>query len=516
MPSVRIILLFLCTLPTSLYLCIPDNVKSMKRLLWILTLLMPVSLLFAAQGPHVSERIKYKNGPAYIYRLYLNDKKGTPYSLNHPHRFLSRRSIDRRKRQHLPLDSTDLPVNPRYIRQIADCGVSVIGQSRWQNTVLVHTKDSTAIDKLRLLPCIKESRLVWLSPDSITPTAVKTPYRSKLEPLHYMEDQPYGRSYTQINTLQGHRLHQIGLKGHNMMIAIIDGGFKNANAIPVFLKASINGYKDFVTPASPSIFAETDHGTKVLSTMATNEPNYYIGTAPEASYWLLRSEDQQTEQEVEEDYWTMAAEFADSVGCDLINSSLGYSTYDHPWMSHKLWQLDGHTTFISHSASLLADKGIILINAAGNSGMGPWKKIDVPADADKILTVGAISSDDPRHIAPFSSVGPAQDGRTKPDVVAIGAPAFLINGRGVIMEDMGTSFSAPIVCGLMACLWQAMPETTANEMIQLIRQCSNNYEHPDNIYGFGVPNFWKAYLESHKAYKTHRSHEPHKSNTPNK
>ena len=167
MPSVRIILLFLCTLPTSLYLCNPDNVKSMKRLLWILTLLMPVSLLFAAQGPHVSERIKYKNGPAYIYRLYLNDKKGTPYSLNHPHRFLSRRSIDRRKRQHLPLDSTDLPVNPRYIRQIADCGVSVIGQSRWQNTVLVRTKDSTAIDKLRLLPCIKESRLVWLSPDSI-------------------------------------------------------------------------------------------------------------------------------------------------------------------------------------------------------------------------------------------------------------------------------------------------------------------------------------------------------------
>ena len=231
--------------------------------------------------------------------------------------------------------------------------MSVIGQSRWQNTVLVRTKDSTAIDKLRLLPCIKESRLVWLSPDSITPTAVKTPYRSKLEPLHYMEDQPYGRSYTQINTLQGHRLHQIGLKGHNMMIAIIDGGFKNANAIPVFLKASINGYKDFVTPASPSIFAETDHGTKVLSAMATNEPNYYIGTAPGASYWLLRSEDQQTEQEVEEDYWTMAAEFADSVGCDLINSSLGYSTYDHPWMSHKLWQLDGHTTFTNSTQDLI-------------------------------------------------------------------------------------------------------------------------------------------------------------------
>ena len=283
--------------------------------------------------------------------------------------------------------------------------------------------------------------------------------------------------------------------GKDMMIAVIDGGFKNVNRIPAFQQIDICGYQDFVNPASPSIFSETDHGTKVLSTMAINKPYFYIGTAPMASYWLLRSEDQQTEQEVEEDYWTMAAEFADSVGCDLINSSLGYHEYDYPWMSHQLHQLNGRTAFVSRSASLLASKGIILVNSAGNSGMGSWKKIGVPSDADNILTVGAITADEPRHIAPFSSVGPSQDGRVKPDVVAIGAPTFLVNGRGVIMEDMGTSFSAPTICGMVACLWEGLPEKTATEIIELIRQNSDNHEHPDNIYGYGVPNFWRAYMK---------------------
>ena len=164
-------------------------------------------------------------------------------------------------------------------------------------------------------------------------------------------------------------------------------------------------------------------------------------------------------------------------------------------MSHQLRHLDGHTAFVSRSASLLASKGIILVNSAGNSGMSPWKKIGVPSDADDILTVGAITADEPRHIAPFSSVGPSQDGRIKPDVVAIGAPAFLVNGRGVMIEDMGTSFSAPTVCGLAACLWEGLPEKSAIEIINLIRQNSDNYDHPDNIYGYGVPDFWRAYMK---------------------
>ena len=252
------------------------------------------------------------------------------------------------------------------------------------------------------------------------------------------------------------------------------------------------GFKDFVYPNSTHFYQETDHGTKVLSAMAANEPEVLVGTAPEARYWLLRCEDQQTEQPVEEDYWTMAAEFADSVGADIISSSLGYNEYDNNANYYHQHDLDGQTAFISHSASMLASKGIILVNSAGNSGMGPWKKISFPADANDIITVGALNPD--KKNAPFSGVGPTQDGRVKPDVMALGSPANLISGRGSIVRDMGTSFSTPIVAGLVACLWQALPQKSATEIINLIRQTSSNNQKPDNIYGYGTPNFWRAYM----------------------
>ena len=468
--------------------------KEMQRLLLLLTILLTVHAhLTASNDQETTRRVKYKYGPAYIYRVALADKQGSGYSLEHPSWFLSRRSLERRRRQGLPLDSTDLPVSRRYMRLIESKDVNIIGQSRWQNTLLVRVRDSALIQRISQLHCVKSCKLVWQAPDSVIPTAVKTKYHEQFEERDSVKDDYYGQASKQITTLRGDRLHDIGLRGEAMMIAIIDGGFKNVNKIPAFQHVDIRGHQDFVFPASPDIFSETDHGTKVLSAMALNIPYYYIGSAPKACYWLLRSEDQQTEQEVEEDYWTMAAEFADSVGCEIVNSSLGYNEYDHPMTSYKQWQLDGHTAFISRSASMMAQKGMILVNSAGNSGMGSWKKIGVPADADHILTVGAMLADEPHKIAPFSSVGPTQDQRVKPDVVALGAPARLVNGRGVIMDDMGTSFSAPIVCGLMACLWQALPKMTAEQMIELIRQTSSNYAHPDNVYGYGVPNFWLAY-----------------------
>ena len=467
----------------------------MPRLLLLLTILLyPAVLLWGAVPQETLRRVRYKDGPAYIYRLMLTDKKGTGYSIEHPGWYLSRRSIERRRRQGLPIDSTDLPVSERYVRMIENGDVDVIGQSRWQNTLLVRVHDTTVVSRLRALPCVRGARMVWQSPDSVSPTAIKTKYHNEFEERDSVSGDVYGQASRQITTLKGQRLHDIGMLGQGMMIAVIDGGFKNVDKIPAFHRVDIRGTQDFVTPRSPNVFAETDHGTKVLSAMAMNTPYYYMGTAPRASYWLLRSEDQQTEQEVEEDYWTMAAEFADSVGCDLVNSSLGYNEYDHRYQSYHQWELDGRTSFASRSASMMARKGILLVSSAGNSGMGTWKKIGVPADAEHILTVGAMLADEPHKIAPFSSVGPTQDGRVKPDVVAIGAPARLVNGRGVIMDDMGTSFSAPIVCGLAACLWQALRKCTAEEVIDLIRQCSSNSEHPDNIYGFGVPNFWRAYM----------------------
>ena len=466
----------------------------MQRLFTIIVLMLLAFSLQAAQQQDGTKRVRYKDGPAYIYRVSLTDKAGTPYSFDNPTRFLSRRAIERRKRQGLAIDSTDLPVSSHYISIIQKKGVNIIGQSRWQNTILVRMKDSTLVNGIRQLPCVKACKLVWLSPDSITPDK-RIDYQSHFEPYDSIPNEIYGTAADQIYSLKGDQLHKAGFLGKGMMIAVIDGGFKNADRIPELKKINILGWHDFVSPNDPQLFSETDHGTKVLSIMGAYHPYIFIGTAPKAGYWLLRSEDQLTEQEVEEDYWTMAAEFADSVGCDVINSSLGYNEYDHKWMSYKQWQLDGKTAFVSRSAALLAQKGIILCNSAGNSGMGPWKKIGVPADADHILTVGAISDIDTQRIAAFSSVGPTQDGRVKPDVVALGAPARVISGRGTITSSMGTSFSSPVVCGLVACLWQAMPDKTASEIIEIIRRTGNNYQHPDNIYGYGVPDFWQAFME---------------------
>ena len=451
-----------------------------------------------------SPKIKYPGGKFYIWRYTLKDKQGSPYSIDHPSRWLTHKSVERRKRQGLPVDSTDLPVSSKYLKlfektsgeivRSAKKGSvewTIIGTSRWNNTILVRSNDTTLFHRLASLDCVRKSEMVWTSPDSVN-RFIKTSVHEDFNPWDSVKSNRYGNGLEQIEMLTGQRLHNIGLQGKGMTIAVLDGGFQNCDVIPAFRHANIIGAKDFVYPNSQHFYQETDHGTKVLSAMAANEPEVLIGTAPEARYWLLRCEDQQTEQPVEEDYWAMAAEFADSVGVDIISSSLGYNDYDnHPNYYHQ-HDLDGETALISHTASMLAKKGIVLVNSAGNSGMGPWKKIVFPADARDIITVGALNME--KKNAPFSGVGPTQDGRVKPDVMALGSPTSLISGRGAIIRDMGTSFSTPVVAGLVACLWQAFPEKTALEIINLVRQTSNGYEKPDNVYGYGMPNFWRAYM----------------------
>ena len=469
----------------------------------LITCLLVAVICQIPSNVSASTRKKYPGGKCYIWRYTLKDKQGSPHSLEHPGRWLSHKAVERRKRQGIALDSTDLPVSAKYLRQIENSLSQrqqgerrskaewvIVGTSRWNNTVLVRSNDTTLLRHLATLDCITQSQCVWTSPDSID-RYVKHTYHETFNPWDSIKGVTYGNGKDQLEMLQGQRLHNIGLRGKGMTIAVLDGGFQNVNVIPAFMRGNIIGTKDFVYPNSPFFYQETDHGTKVLSAMAANVPNVLIGTAPEARYWLLRCEDQQTEQPVEEDYWAMAAEFADSAGVDIISSSLGYNEYDTPDYYHQR-DLDGQTALISRTASMLAKKGIILVNSAGNSGMGPWKKISFPADANDILTVGAVNME--KKNAPFSGVGPTQDGRVKPDVMALGSPASLISGRGSIIRDMGTSFSTPLVTGLVACLWQALPEKTALEIIELVRQTSSNAKEPDNIFGYGIPNFWRAYM----------------------
>ena len=341
-------------------------------------------------------------------------------------------------------------------------------------------------------PFVKDVRRVWVSPDSIERKRPRTTYHTEFNKWDNIDNNPDGVTYEQLEMLGGNRLHRHGYRGKGMVIAVLDGGFMNADVIPAITKVRQLGFADFTLPINQeSIFHGIDHGTMVLSTMAVNEPGMFMGTAPDAAYWLLRCEDTQTETMAEEDYWAAAVEFADSAGVDIINSSLGYHRFDDPSQNYDYCQLDGLSAMISRTASMLSRKGIILVNSAGNDGMGPWKKINVPADAMDIITVGAVSANGIN--AAFSSIGPTADGRVKPDVMAMGSPTSVITGRGIISKDIGTSFSAPLVAGMIACLWQAFPDKTALEIMEMVRNGGSRASCPDNIYGYGIPDFWSIY-----------------------
>lgn len=457
-------------------------------------------ILLLASLTSNAAKIKFPGGKCYIYRYALKDKAATNYTLDKPQRFLSQKSLERRQRQGVAIDSTDLPVCRAYIKLFDVRGTKIVGTSKWQNTVLVQSNDSLLLDKLSQQDIVRHAKCVFVAPDSIEePDDIRWNVHEDFNRWDSVKNDPYGMARGQIEMLNGTKLHELDYTGRGMTIAVIDGGFQNYDRIPAFKETHIVGTRNFVPARIDKVlqvcergpFHAIDHGIKVLSALAANAPEVHIGTAPDADYWLLRSEANQIEQPIEEDLWAMAVETADSVGADIISSSLGYYAYDEGRGNYRLQDLNGHTAFISYEASMLAGKGIVLCNSAGNSGMGQWKKIGVPADAPDIITVGAIDRD--KRLASFSSIGPSQDGRIKPDIMAQGAPAALISGRGTLVHDMGTSFSTPIVSGLVACLWQALPNKNAREIIQLVRESASQYNEPTNIFGYGIPDFWKAY-----------------------
>jgi subtilisin family serine protease len=415
------------------------------------------------------------------YRISLKDKAATDYSLQKPEMYLSKKSIERRKRQGLEIDSTDLPVCKKYVDAIRKKGVHVLVTGKWDNFVTVSCNDSMLIAEIAGLPFVRSTERVWRG------VAKRASERDSLINKPLRTDSLYGPAITQIKMSHADRLHEAGFKGQGMTIAVIDAGFHNVDKIEAMKNINILGTRDFVNPEA-DIYAESSHGMSVLSCMAMNQPNVMIGTAPEASYWLLRSEDEYSENLVEQDYWAAAIEFADSVGVDLVNTSLGYYSFDDPTKNYRYRDLNGHYALMSREAAKAADKGIVVVCSAGNSGSGSWKKITPPGDAENVITVGAVNKYG--VLAPFSSVGNTADGRVKPDVVAVGLGSDVMGTDGNLRHANGTSFSSPIMCGMVACLWQACPELTAKE---IIRRSGDRAVFPDNIYGYGIPDLWKAY-----------------------
>jgi subtilisin family serine protease len=450
--------------------------------MWMKVNRIGLALLFLLCGSSVSAESLYK------YRVQLTDKSKSVHSLEHPETFLSERALARRASQGVAVDSTDLPVCRAYIERLESQGGKYISSSKWNNTVLMQVPDEAVALRFLDNSFVRSIKKVWVSPDSIMPR--NKDRKEQVKNQWKKQDDYYGMGAEQIKIHHGDSLHLAGFKGKGIQIAVIDAGFYNVDAMKIFKNTTILGTHDFVNPSS-DIYGEHNHGMKVLSCMAVNTPHVMVGTAPEASYWLLRSEDNDTEQPVEEDNWAAAVEFADSVGVDIVNTSLGYYSFDDPIDNYTYRQLDGHTSLMAASASYAAKKGLLVVCSAGNSGMDEWKKITPPADAEDILTIGAI--DNMGVNAAFSSIGNTADGRIKPDVMAMGVHSAVVGVDGGTAFANGTSFASPIFCGLVACLWQACPWLTVRQLIQVVHEASDRNAYPDNIYGYGVTDMWKAY-----------------------
>jgi len=359
------------------------------------------------------------------------------------------------------------------------------------NGVVATISTPDQLTQIQNIPFISEIQEIYTPPEKLKSSKF-TMEEPQSKPFSKPDkDTPnYGLSATQVNMLNGQALHSNGFLGDGFEIAVLDAGFYNVNIHPIFDSLRIHnrilGTKDFVNPSS-DIFAGHIHGMMVLSIMGGYADGHLVGTAPHARYWLIRTEDASSEQLVEEYTWAAGAEFADSAGADIINTSLGYTTFDVPSQNHTYSDLDGQTTVITLAANMAASKGMAVVVSAGNEGASPWYYISAPADSPNVLTVGAVDGN--RDKAAFSSFGPTADGRVKPDVCAMGVGTIIATTDGQIGSGNGTSFSAPLISGMLACLWQAKPNLTVSELMESVVSTSSSFNSPNNEIGYGIPDF---------------------------
>lgn len=441
------------------------------------------------------------------YLVQFTDKKGTAHTLSAPGTYLSVKAIERRTRQHISLDSTDLPVSAPYLDSLRKIpGVTILNTSKWLNQVLIRTTDANALATINSYPFVKAlSPLGLRTQTSQDPNRINT-FIETVTPLAPAAiDQTarttgeqvlnYGSNYNQIHIHRGEYLHNRGFTGRGIVMAILDAGFRNYTTNPALdsarLQNRILGTWDYVNNES-SVTEDDTHGLYCFSIIASNRPGLIVGTAPHASFWLLRTEQAGVEYPVEEQYWAAAVEFADSAGADMISSSLGYVNFDDPAFNHSFAQRDGNTALVTRAADYAARKGMIVMNSAGNSGThtGDTKYISCPADGDSVVAVGATTQ--AGSIAAFSSWGPNGAGKLKPNIVSVGQNAVFAGLTGAPASGNGTSYSNPNIAGLIACLWQAFPELTNMQIIDAVQKSAHKYNNPDDRYGYGLPDFKKA------------------------
>ncbi len=426
-----------------------------------------------------------------MYVVYFKDKLNSPYSVDKPQEFLSEKAILRRQKYNISITEQDIPVNKSYTDSLEKSGFKIRAVSKWLNCAVVETEANLQSDSVNLpdFTCVKEQ--IKKEKKQYKPEKHKAIKITGEPDTFFYYDYGYGKSQTTIMNL--HNLHNKGFNGKNLDIALLDAGFKNVDKIPGFdslrTKKQILGIRDFVD-RDTDVYEDASHGMQVLSTIAANLPGKLVGTAPEANFWLLRTETEHSEYLVEEYFWIAGAEFADSAGADILHSSLGYNDFDDTTSNFAYSDMNGDIAPATIAADIAASKGILVTCSAGNEGKSSWKYITSPADADSTLTVGAVSARN--VITDFSSRGPAPDGRIKPEIVAQGAFTWVLKPKRGINFAFGTSFSGPIIAGAVACLWQAHPRCTNMEIIDAVIKSADRYTNPDNEYGYGLPDFDKA------------------------
>lgn len=426
--------------------------------------------------------------------IKLKDKNGTPYSISTPTAFLTQKAVQRRANQGIAIDQTDLPVTPSYISQIDNVtNVRVLYASKWLNAVAVQITSTVSSAINTATSAINTFSFV----QSTAPTNKFKVILGKIEDKPFAQEEfrttaapnYYGAAYWQNFQLRVDCIHYHGYKGQGMTIAVLDAGFRNVNTLAAFdslrTRNGILGTRDFVAGGT-SVYEDDAHGMSALSCMAAVVPSVMVGSAPQADYWLLRTEDVGSETPSEEYNWIRGAEFADSVGADILSTSLGYTTFDNVAYNHTYSGLNGKTYPMSIAATMAVRKGMFVLNSAGNDGSSAWQYIGVPADADSICTVGAIDS--LYNVTSFSSKGPTSDGRIKPDLVARGGNACVASQFGGFTPANGTSFSCPILAGAVACFWQKHNTFSSYKVLDTLRRRATHGNTPNNSRGWGVPD----------------------------
>jgi hypothetical protein len=440
--------------------------------------------------------------------VYFTNKPGAAAYLSNPLTMLTQRSLDRRAAQGIVLNENDTPIHQPYIDQVtASTGIVVKAKSKWLNCL--HVRGT--VENINALSNLSFVDYIHFADDALNASGkvakTKSVQNNQLvnKQMETAVNFSYGNSANQIQMLNGHLLHQANYTGTGKIIAVLDSGFINVNSTAPFQRMFNNnlilGGYNYVNQTT-NVYALHNHGTLVLSCMAGYVEGQLVGTAPDAQYYLYVTEDVASENPVEESFWVEAAEEADRVGVDIITSSLGYYGYDNPNYSHTYSDFTGNEAFASKGANIAFSKGIVVVASAGNSGGSsfPLNRVGVPAEATNVLAIGAVKSDE--IYANFSSVGPSFDGRVKPDVMAQGQASVLANTAGNVTTASGTSFSGPIIAGMIASFWQSVPWATNAQVVQFVKQSSDRFTNTTNQYGYGIPDFqlalnWSPYVELH-------------------